>query len=105
MKIKDIKRKTGRLTNQEAINFLYFLIDWNWNYFDFIRVRPFGCDEVYFDNSEDARDFLDDLELEKLDKITCDFRTRAITRFEICFNYDRPESSGYAIINVTSRHI
>ena len=103
MKIKDIKRKPGRLANEEAIRFLYFLFDWDGYYCDFIRVKAFGSDEVRFDNSEEARAFIDDLELEKLDRIICDFRTHAITRFEIGFNYNGLESPGYAIMNITSR--
>lgn len=102
MKIKDIKRKSNRLSNEEAIKFLYFLMDWNPNYFDFIMVESLGCDAKYFGSSEEAREFIDELEAYKLSKITCDFTTSAITRFEFCFNYDRAESPGYAIINVTS---
>lgn len=106
MKIKDIKIKPDRIANEEAIKFLYFLMDWNGSYFDFIKVRynryRDEIKEAYFDSVEEARAFIDNLELEEIDKITCDFRTGAITRFEFCFQYGFGDPR-YGIINVTSR--
>lgn len=110
MKIKDIKRKSNRLSNEEAINYLYFLFDWYSNYFNSINVSY--CDdenlEVNFNNIKEAVAFIDDLELEQLDRITCDVATHDfsdsdITIFEIIFYYDRfgPE---YAVITVTPKN-
>lgn len=110
--IKDIKANPGFISNEDAMRFLYFVTIWDGYYCDFVGVTYHIGDGIHDKRTEifecdgwcyDATEFIDDLELEQLDKIICEFRTGEITRFEFCFNYDRLESPGYAIINVTSR--
>lgn len=111
MKIKDIEKKTIGISNTEAIKFLYFLFDWYGKYFDSINISY--CDDewldVNFDSIKEAKAFIDDLELEQLDTITCDFKTRDfadsdITRYEITFDYEKFGPSFCAVINVIPKN-
>lgn len=111
MKIKDIKKKPRGISNTEAIKFLYYLFDWYGKYFDSINISY--CDdenlEVSFDSIKEAVAFIDDLELEQLDTITCDFKTRDfadsdITRYKITFFYETFGPSVYAVINVIPKN-
>lgn len=100
MKIKDIKRRTARVTNLEAINFLLFLIDWNGEYFEGFEVSTTD-ESLEFQKTYEAREFIENADMDDLRRIYCHFKTTKIINFEIIFNYGATDKPGYAIINVT----
>lgn len=106
MKIKDIDMSPEGITREEAIKFFYLLMCYS-NDFEFIQAKYYDNDNLYsehFDNSINAMLFISDLELEKLDEITFEFRVGAVAkRFKI--NFNRPESPEHVIINVTGREV
>lgn len=110
MKIKDIKRKSGKISKEEAINFLYYLFEWYDGCFYSLDVSY--CDDeckwrnVSFDSREKAIAFIDDLELEQLDVINCDFEEALyfsdsdIIRYSINFNHNWSRPLEYARIGI-----
>lgn len=120
MKIKDIKRKSGKISKEEAINFLYYLFEWYDGCFDSLDVSYWDWDDgwrnVKFDSNsrEKAIAFIDDLKLEELDVITCRFEETFysadsdIIIYSIDFNYNRNRPLEYArigIIPINSKNV
>lgn len=118
MKIKDIKRKLGKISKEEAINFLYYLFEWYDGCFDSLDVSYWDWDDgwrnVNFDSREKAIAFIDDLKLEELDVITCRFEETFysadsdIIIYSIDFNYNRNRPLEYArigIIPINSKNV
>lgn len=110
MKIKDIKRKSGKISKEEAIHLLYYLFEYYGDCFDSLNVSYWDdeceCRNVNFDSREKAIAFIDDLKLEELDVITCRFEETFysadsdIIIYSINFNYNRNRPLEYARIGI-----
>lgn len=109
MKIKDIKRKSGKISKEEAINFLYYLFEYYGDCFDSLNVSYYDeCEwhKVSFDSREKAIELIDDLSLDQLDIINCDFEEALyfsdsdIVRYSINFNHNWSRPLEYARIGI-----